>query len=88
MLISRKVDIPTGGSPVQLVDADDFEGDFEVIVRSTFVYLGDSTVSDTTGFLWSGTDRELRLRLDGADSLYGVMGVSQSTTVHILAYSV
>lgn len=47
------------------------------------VYLGDATVTDTTGFALA-VDDSVVLDLRAEDVLYGVCAAGQSTTLHIL----
>lgn len=86
MLTGKTFSIPAG-TQVPLVA---FDGEYEVVLRlgaSGQVYLGNSSVSDTDGFLWSTTGQNLTLRLQG-EPLYAATGPSSAVTLHVLAYSV
>lgn len=88
MLIGRKVDIPAGTSAM-LVDADDFEGAFEVVIHvQNQVWIGDSSVAEGNGLLWNNGTLPLTLHLNGEDSVYGAAFSSTASSAYILAYSV
>lgn len=74
-----------GGTPVALVDAAGFDGEYvaHVKVTSGAVRLGDSGVTTTDGYLVSDSDASLEVRVQG-ESLYAVSG---GATVDVLAYS-
>ena len=87
MLISKTLNIPVS---TQVPVISGFDGEYEVVLRigaSTQIYLGDSAVSDTNGFLWSTTGQNLTLRLQG-DDLYVATGPSTAAVLHVIAYSV
>ncbi len=73
-----------GATPVALVDASTFDGEYvaHVNVTSGAARLGNSAVTSTDGYLLSDTDTPLTIRVQG-ESLYAVSG---GATVEVLAY--
>ena len=76
--------ISVGGSPVALVDAGSFDGEYvaHVNVTSGSLRLGDSGVTTSDGYLLSDSDDALVVRVQN-ESLYAISG---GASVDVLAY--